>query len=776
MTGRPSQSLRRRTYRLLIIYACCSLPLVAFGAFQSMQTNSNSPLDWVSPSLPPRAEYDLHVKQFGSGDLVAASWPACTIDEPRLDTLLTNLRSHPLFHDKQGAPYFDRVSCGRELVAKLASGSVPISRSAAAERLRGTFVGPDGQQTCVVISLTRSALVRRERLVELIQSCISSVCDVPRDELHLAGPVIDGLTVDQAGRDSLDRLAVPSAAIVLILACLCLKSLRAGMIVFGLSVYCQGATLALIHFCGEPMNALLIVLPPLIQVLTVAGGVHLTNYYFETGQAHGQRLAPWEAIKIGWLPCLLSAGTTALGIGSLVTSRLSPVRSFGVYGSLGVVLSAALLILLVPAVWENWPPRQRRAARGKAQRKKSPEMFLTQWVTRNWRAVLMVSAVAMVAGSWHLKDLKTSVRIETLFSADSRILSDYRWIEEHVGPLVPIDVVVSWPADSPTSLPQRLERIANLQRVVANVPDVAATLSAVQFVPAPVLLLEPPADGGGRILAQLADAARPGLIDAGFVVESEDRQFWRLTARVSSLAPIDYSRFLARLREHIAPELTADAGADGIEVRYTGIMPLVHEIQRLLMHDLLRSFAGAVLTITVIMTLAQGGIAAGLVAMIPNVFPIVLLFGILGWQDVPLDIGTVMTASVALGIAVDDTLHFLSFFHRGLGQGLARPLAIGFAYRHCSAAMIQTSVICGLGMLVFCLSDFLPTSRFAWMTSSFILTTLLADLLLLPALLASPLGRWFAAGDSFSEPEPPVVTRLASGPVFQEDRDAAKSA
>jgi uncharacterized protein len=157
--------------------------------------------------------------------------------------------------------------------------------------------------------------------------------------------------------------------------------------------------------------------------------------------------------------------------------------------------------------------------------------------------------------------------------------------------------------------------------------------------------------------------------------------------------------------------------------------------------------------ITVMMPLAQGGLFAGLVAMIPNVFPVLLLFGLLGLNGTPLDIGTVTTASVALGIAVDDTLHYLTFFQRGLQSGRSRRQSVEFAYRHCGAAMIQTSVICGLGLLVFSLADFIPTSRFAWMSSSLIAVALLADLFLLPALLLSPLGNLFELITRQSTPE-----------------------
>ncbi len=759
-----------------MVYAVTAVPLIAFGAFQAMRTNSNSPLDWVPGSFPPKATYDEHVSQFGSGDLVLASWPGCTIEEPRLDTLLRTLRTHEAFRAQDGGPCFERVSCGRELIGQLRGGLRPLSLNQAAQRLKGTFVGSDGRQTCVVIALTPSALQRRERLVGLIQQCIEDVCDVSPDHLHLAGPVIDGLAVDRAGRSALDLLALPSAAVVLVLACLCLGSIRAGLIVFGLSVFCQGVTLALVHYSGESMSALLIVLPPLIQVLTVAGGVHLTNYYFDAASDDGPEHAPWEAVRLGWLPCVLSAGTTALGIGSLIPSRLTPVRSFGIYGSLGVLFSALLLLLLVPAMWQSWPPRSLWTRRERPMTEKTAAGCLSAWITRSWKPVLAVSAIAIVVSSWQLKHLKTSVRIETLFPPDSRILSDYRWLEAQVGPLVPIDVVVSAPVDPSASAIQRLERIWAVQEAAAEVSGVGATFSALQFVPAltPAELADPRV--AEELLRQWLDHAGPMLTGAGLLVEEEGRESWRMTASVSSLSPLDYSQFLARFQDVVAPELAAATGAPAVEVRYTGIMPLVHGIQRLLMQDLLQSFLGAVLTITIMMTLAQGGIAAGLVAMIPNLFPIILLFGLLGWQGTPLDIGMVMTASVALGIAVDDTLHFLSFYQSGLQQGGTRTQAIGMAYRHCGAAMIQTSIICGLGMLVFGLSEFSPTSRFAWMTSCLIVTALLSDLLVLPALLVSPLGCCFNPGDTCDPGARLLLSPFRSDPDSRRERDALRTA
>jgi predicted RND superfamily exporter protein len=135
----------------------------------------------------------------------------------------------------------------------------------------------------------------------------------------------------------------------------------------------------------------------------------------------------------------------------------------------------------------------------------------------------------------------------------------------------------------------------------------------------------------------------------------------------------------------------------------------------------------------------------------------VLLFGLLGWTGAALDIGSVMTASIALGMAVDGTFHFLTFFHRGLAREAAteegatapaREAAVHSAFRHSAAALTQSALVCGLGILAFAPSSFAPTRRFAWMLSLLVFAALVGDLVVLPALLSSRAGRWFKPGRS----------------------------
>ena len=183
----------------------------------------------------------------------------------------------------------------------------------------------------------------------------------------------------------------------------------------------------------------------------------------------------------------------------------------------------------------------------------------------------------------------------------------------------------------------------------------------------------------------------------------------------------------------------------GVNVEYTGMVPLFHIAQRELLNGLFKSFVLAFLLIAVMMVIWFRNFASGLVSMLPNVFPAAVIFGWMGWTDRIVDIGSMMTASVAMGIAVDDTVHFLTWFRRGIASQMSRTEAVLYSYRRCALAMTQTTLIAGLGLVVFSLSSFQPVSQFGLLMFLLLLAALVGDLLFLPSLLASPAGKLFQA-------------------------------
>ena len=200
-------------------------------------------------------------------------------------------------------------------------------------------------------------------------------------------------------------------------------------------------------------------------------------------------------------------------------------------------------------------------------------------------------------------------------------------------------------------------------------------------------------------------------------------------------------------------------GSGPLQVVYTGVVPVVYKAQRTLLTSLANSIGLAFVLIACVMILLLNpgrpplgwlapskfgnGLMAGMVAMIPNVFPVVMIFGVMCHMDIDIDIGTMMTASVAMGVAVDDTIHFLSWFRAHLDRGMNRVEAVIETYRRVGPAMTQTTIVGGLGLFVFALSTFTPTQRFGTLMLVMLAAALIGDLILLPALLAGPAGRWF---------------------------------
>lgn len=233
-----------------------------------------------------------------------------------------------------------------------------------------------------------------------------------------------------------------------------------------------------------------------------------------------------------------------------------------------------------------------------------------------------------------------------------------------------------------------------------------------------------------------------------------------------------------------AGQIPAVANSGNLQVVYTGVVPVVYKAQRTLLGSLVESIGWAFVLIALVMILLLNpaaspwsmprpdnlayGIAAGAVSMIPNMFPLLLVFGIMGHFGRDVDIGTMMTASVAMGVAVDDTVHFLNWFRTYLDKGYDRIKAVELTYRRVGPAMTQTTIVGGLGLFVFALSTFTPTQRFGTQMLVLLLAALIGDLILLPALLASPLGRFFKTR---VVPETPSGTKPDSGGEVLEPTD-----
>jgi predicted RND superfamily exporter protein len=735
-------NLRLFVATVLIIVVC--FPWLVQKTRQSVGSMFNAPPLWVPPSLEYRRDYDWFQRVFQSHDTAILSFPGCTIDNQRLD-----LFSGKLFAADDPAQaarrqqLFQNAINGRELLQQLQEDDVGISPRAAAARLSGTFLGPDGKTTCVLVTMTEQGMYARRESLEAIRQTAFEVFDIQPADLAVAGSLVDGATIDAVSIKSINAHTAPSMILASLLCLWCLRSFLFTGIIFLVALVGQTLVLALVSFTGAPLNAILIVMPGLVFVLTVSAGVHLSRYYRNVASdpEADRKTITRRAIQYGKWPCALAAITTVIGLLSLSVSQMIPIRNFSWITSTAVTITTVLLFALLPFGMDL---NNRRRDRVGTELQKPPPERLPRWLS----AKLAASAGLIVAGflvmltwlAFGAVALKSSVDLRALFRPDSRILRDYRWLEEHVGGQVSVEIVLAFDSDNETPLLKQLEWVRDTQLLVHQMEEIGGTLSAATFFPTI------PRSGGVRSTALRSVYSRrlkeslARFSDGKLYTTDDGRHIWRISARVSALDDTDYGEFLDLLRGRVEP-LIKKRSAGKVQTVYTGSLPVSYQAQNALLNDLFRSYLTAFVLVALVMMLVLRSLVAGVLVMLPNLFPTLLLFGLMGWFDFPVDIGSVMTASVALGIAVDDTMHFLLWYRRQTAKGQSPEDAVRHSLSHCGPAMVQTSLIVGVGLLAYVQSGFAPTQRFAQMMIVLMAAALAGDLILLPALLLSRLGK-----------------------------------
>ena len=551
-----------------------------------------------------------------------------------------------------------------------------------------------------------------------------------------------------------------SVALVFLLTWFRMRDLPLSLLVIFFAALCASVSLTILYWTGGKMNLTMVMLPTLTFILGVSGCVHVVNYYRKASTLGHGMLSADQALVDGAQPIALSSTTTAVGLMSLAASTVIPIQLFGLYAGLGILSSIAVLLLVLPAtlyllrgrISKRFSDENNLAKRERETGVSRTTSKLLMLVCRSHWWVVIPCLLGVTILTMGVFRLDASVKIQNRFSSRTKILKDYQWLEENLGPLVPMEVVLRFNPENQLTEWEQMQLVKSVEQAIKQTTAVNATLSVATF--------EPVLPRGNRFSDKFKRQTmmrkwkamfhgtpdqNSTFEDAKLVRLAVDESFWRISLRVAALNEIDYGGFLETVRNNVSNQLDHHE-QHGVSAQLTGGIPMVYIAQHQILSDLMWSFATAFVIICIIFMFVLRSIRAGLIAMIPNVFPPLVVFGAMGWLGFSIEIGSVMTASVALGIAVDDTLHFLTWYRRGTLEGMSRYAAIRFAFGHCAKAMIDTSLICGLGVVPFLFGVFMPTVKFALLLLIMLFTALLGDLILLPAILAGPAGILFRMG------------------------------
>jgi predicted RND superfamily exporter protein len=758
------------------------LPLVAWRAWLVLGTSNNNIRQWLPQHYEETQTYEWFRQHFPSDEFALVTWDGCTLDDKRLADFADLLRADSGTQaddsaaSETGEPLFADVRTGPEMLQTLTTEPFDLDRAEAIDRLLGWAIGKDRETTCALVTLTPAGNADRTRVLNAIQHAAVERVGIPADELHLVGEPIFNARIDMASEQAMGDLPFWSGVIAAMVALISLRSAKLTGAVFFVALYSGALALMLVDVTGGSLNLVLVVMPVLVYLLSLSAAIHLVNYYRDAAAERTERAPAAEAVRRGFAPCSLAALTTAIGLASLVVSHIVPVRDFGLYSALGILAGLVFLFLLLPSLLSVMGDRglQCRAEEKQGMSDPAGNDRLLTWAGRRivagrtWLALACGGILA--AGVAGVPFVQTTVHPLRFFPDDSPLRDDYAWVEEKFGPVAPIEIVVVFD-DTQSSLifVDRLKLVREIQNEVAGMDEIAATMSTATFVPR--LEAEQDADTGSRassagilgILGRTVGASperveryvlnsrlkdhHPSFIKQGYLQEANQQQLYRISARAAGQGVVDQAGFLNSVKSRVDTLLDGKPSEwiAGVKVRYTGMVPLFFLAQRELLDGLFRSFLLAFVLIAVLMIVVLRNPGGGLLAMLPNLFPAAVVFGFMGHFAWKVDIGSMLTASAAMGIAVDDTVHFLTWFRRGLDEGMSRHDAVLYGWRRCSGAMLQTTAIGGLGLAVYATSSFQPIAQFGLLIFLLLLLGLVGDLVFLPALLASPVGRLFQA-------------------------------
>jgi len=750
------RSFYARYAPLIIVIVALLLPVTLTAALVALQSNRNDVKEWLPESFEETRDYKEFQRNFENDTFVLVSWEGCTLEDPRLERFAADIAQRRP-EGERSQPYFAEVVTGPSVVQQLVQAPTNLSYEKAIRRLKGSLVGPDGKQTCAVLTLSAEGDRHLHPAIDAVYAA-AAAAGIKRSALRMGGPPVDNVAIDMEGERMLVTLMALSAVVGLGLAWWFLRNVVLTAMVFIGGVYSAALSLALVYFSGGTMNSILLTMPSVVYTSGLACAIHIINYYRHTRAQAGVEGSPERGVKLAWLPCLLSAGTTSLGLISLYTSELIPIKMFGLYSAIGVMSTIALMFLYLPSALQLWPsalpeldttPEDQPSLLDAVHRRRM--RWLGSTIIARPTIVWWIFMIALVVLGSGLHRARTTVNLMSLFSPRAEIIHYYRWLEDKLGPLVPMEVVVDIdPKTTNMTFLERFELVDQLQEQIELIDAVGSTMSAVTFAPefAP----------RGRLLGRstwrmvlnksLLDHRQEFLGGDYLAIDRKTgHELWRINVRVAALRDIDYGEFIHDIRGKVDPVLkrARDSGIRGIgKVTYTGLTPVVYRAERALLDGLVESFVVAFFLIAGMMSIVFRSIWAGLYTMLPNVWPVVVVFGAMSWMGFALDIGTMMTASVAMGVCVDDTVHFATWFRRATQSGLPRRKAVVRAYENSAGAIYQSTVIVALGLVTFAISDFMPTRRFGLLMFTLLLSGLVSDLVLTPAMLAGFIGKYFS--------------------------------
>jgi predicted RND superfamily exporter protein len=728
------------------------LPIVVVSVVIAQQVGvDNNIRIWFEPDDPAMQQYDSFLERFGRDVAISVViYGDNLFTEEKMEKFRDGAQKLKEYSDW----YEDAISIGdvyfiwKDAREKFPTHTrrdredPPIERFRReviqSDLFRGLLVSKDGRAAALNFTLTEdcnhyhrpAAFAMAKRVAEEIAGSGS---------FDLVGQPVHGNELDQLSL-RVKKLYIAVIGVAFIMMIVLFRSV--GLAFYGILAVISTLSIlqTYIYLRGVDLNVVTAATATLVIVVSVANCVHLVT---EFRQELAQGEEPLEALRLAakhvYWPCLLNAITTSLGFLSLMSSGMIPVKNLGEFAAVGVVLAFVICLSVIIAGASLF---RNQIARSVALRPPKPEetefFYQVAHYEYEFRREIVYGAV-VIAGIaiWSILHLRIETNPLEFFPETSAFSQAHRRVEKEFTGLSPFSIEVTGKSDM-LGL-ENLRTLELLQDFIAHDPElkerIVRSTSAADMIKEVNRLVR----GGGefmafipsdpeilkKVLEGMPDRLR-NVMEKNFL--ADENRTARVSVRAKTLSSSEYSSILDRLNEWIEKNLRGDYTA-----KITGVVPLVNNAQNSILTSQLQSFGIADSVIFIVyLLLLRNPLAAALV-MFANLVPIFVTMGSMYWFDIPLNASTIMIASAAIGITVDDSIHFLHRYSHELKRLHTRRRALRSTLRSIGRAIAVNCVVNGIGFSVLFFSAFMPTIYFGGLLGLAMVTAAIGLLVILPA-------------------------------------------
>lgn len=536
------------------------------------------------------------------------------------------------------------------------------------------------------------------------------------------------------------KLSIAVTALILFLFFRSLTAVFFPLIVIAVVVTWVVGTVGLLNY---EINALTGLIPSIIIVIGIPNSIYLLNKYHQGYAKHGNKARALSQMirKIG-LVTFITNFTTAVGFLVLATTDITLLKEFGLVAGINVLATFIVSIVLIPGIFSYLP------APKPSQLKHLEFKFIDKFLTlldllvhrHRYRVFIVTGVIVGISIIGMLKLYSVSYMVDDI-PEESSLKQDLYFFEENFSGVMPLEIIIDFGERRAAQNTRNLRKVERLEKELSTVPYISQPVSLVSFAKAvrqayhdgdPNRYSLPSPGDRGAIMSYLANRQEGSSEILNSFVDSTGQEM-RVSLKMADMGSTIMDSLIQNV---IQPKIDGVFADDDIAVSITGSTLLFIRGNKFLVENLQMSLLLAFIVIAIIMGILFANLRMILISLIPNFIPLLITAGIMGYFGIPLKPSTALIFSIAFGISVDDSIHFLAKYRQELfANKFFVPIAISKSIRETGASMTYTSIVLFFGFVIFVFSDFGGTVALGILTSITLMFAMLTNLTLLPALL-----------------------------------------